>query len=540
MPGGGRRLAALAAAGALVVLPGCARERSTRPGDPHPPSDTYVLPPSDTTLPPEVRHFLARQPIDEPVPAYAVLRLPADSLVLFRVLESSDFAPVRVLAGTYGLWYRGRVGWLPSEVPGLPPPVRALVFRIGPGDDLLLSPRLADTLREEVPDVWRGIWAPMIARHPETPVPTLMRAAEAGRSVRDTVLSQPRLRTDPDLLLRFAEGAGDEAWRDTFFHAVQRAGGPRKVSDEVLRRLVEVLPADGRHETLAREVAADPRVRASDSLLFALVKANPQQYPAVSRVAMDVLLSRAPLPDSLLIVLDWWTVRPELVNDRRVRGSAAVLQRLWWQRAPEGSALRATAARLLLRNGSTEPETVFEIAAAAAGNERRCRPGPLPGRELALLALEHPRARVDARIAQAVVYMEDARVHSRAVELLTGKPAPPTTPAQAAARRRMRAEAAHRTANTLAVGHLMRSEGAFVDSARAVLDRWANLRPPPPELAGWRRVLAETPNADSLAARLTSRDTLMARLHRRSPFDELLDPEEREVLAGVDCDRGNP
>jgi hypothetical protein len=130
------------------------------------------------------------------------------------------------------------------------------------------------------------------------------------------------------------------------------------------------------------------------------------------------------------------------------------------------------------------------------------------------------------------------------VAILTGKPAPsrpPVSRAKAERRRGQREQAAHRSALSMSVSHLYQSDVPFIDSARAVLDRWAAQKHPPPELEGWRRVLAENPNADSLAAHLTRRDTLMQRLLRRSPFEEILPREEREfMLAGIDCERGNP
>ena len=414
----------------------------------------------------------------------------------------------------------------------LPAQARTFAFRFDHADSLLRSPELAEALRGVAPGLWTETLAPMVVRDPATPVATLLIAARIG-ALRDSVLADPRVRRDPAMVLRVPSGgASDTAWREAFLDAVQASGGARTVSSDVLRQVVGAMVYDGSHPALARQLVADRRVRASDSLLLTLIRSFPQRYPAARRDALRVLLSRRTIPDTVLTALDWWSVRPDLLDTAPRRLRPLLATQLWELAEHAPDELKVRAARMLLRDPHTKPGTVHDIADEVAYNEERCHPKAYPSEELEMAALRHPAAKREPGLLQTLMSVPNPRVRLAAIVKMAGDPPPP----RLVERQAMQVEGARYLAARAASRHLETSGAAYVDSVRAVLSRWARMRPPPPELAGWRRVVAENPSPGALARRILAFDTPMVRLRRHSPFTELLPPAERAGADNVHCE----
>jgi hypothetical protein len=464
--------------------------------------------------------------------AAPVLRL-EEGFTLFRV-EYDQPRRGGLFADAYGLRYRGKVGWLDG---GERPPyaVRRRPFPVDAGDSLLFREDFARRLAEAEPRLWRERVAPLLVRSPATPRETLARLLDTEPGVRGLAFQQEHVRRDLDLLLRL-EGS-DITWRAAVLEAL--AAHRSEVELARLAALGELLLWGPANLAAADALLALPAARRDADLLTRLAsRLYPTEYAAQRRRALELLLRLPSVPDSAFAVVEWWTARPELVRDPRVRRNQAALMRLHWLEGEGYRALRTEAHRLLLSDPAADPGNVFDVAAAMVQNARRCTPDPYPFREHALLALAHPAARKDERIAQVFAFAEvDLEVRDRAVEVLTGRRPTrrPLTPAEEARRRRMREDMAYFQAHTL-VSTLILRDDSTVERARAVLRRRAAAPNPPREVREWTRLLEETRDTDSLLRVLVQRSERMNRLRRASPFLELLTPQERdEILAGVGC-----
>jgi hypothetical protein len=333
--------------------------------------------------------------------------------------------------------------------------------------------------------------------------------------------------------LRHSPRLYQEQWRAAAMPRLERLVAESTADSAHLRLLLETLDWGTPRPDLAAALLRHRVVRRDSALLFRLYSLRDTAYRDVRRPAVDAMLALPTAPERLWLESPWWQTHPQLIRDRRVRSRREVLVRMRYLSDPFRFAdLQAEAARLLLADSSLDAETVVDIALQAGGNARRCRPRAFPVREIAMAALDHPRAREDDRVAQALVYIRgEEEVRERAYRRLTGQSLPERS---RVAQPRVDPVPLLMQAHAIAMTRLITLEGAL-DTVSAQLARWDSTGRHPAESRAWRALIAANPDPDSLGRILMRRTPEMNRLRSASPFLSLLTPQERDEM-GVGCD----